>query len=122
MDEATPIPRVLSRVWNVISRVQSWMAGSFIFCEAEAFRELGGFSEDLFASEEIEFSKRLNRLATREGRPVAILHRHPLVTSGRRSHLSSPMEYLRLLIQTIRHRGANLRSQEACGLWYNGRR
>ena len=122
MDEATLIPRILSRVWNVISRLRRWVAGSFIFCEANAFRELGGFSEELFASEEIEFSKRLKRLAGREGRRLAILHRHPLVTSGRRSHLSSPMEYLQLLIQTIRHRGANLKSREACRLWYDGRR
>jgi glycosyltransferase involved in cell wall biosynthesis len=122
MDQTTLITRVLSRVWNLISRARRWFAGSFSFCETQAFRQLGGFSEELFASEEIEFSRRLNRLAGERGRRVVILHRHPLVTSGRRSHLSTPMEYLRLLIQTIRHRGANLKSREACSLWYNGRR
>lgn len=122
MDQATPIPWVLSRVWNGVSRVLRWVAGSFIFCEAKAFRALGGFSEELFASEEIDFSRRLKRLAAEGGRRVIILHRHPLMTSGRRSYLSTPTEYLQLLIQTIRHRGANLKSREACDLWYNGRR
>ena len=46
-------------LWNGISRVTKWAAGSFIFCQAAAFRKIGGFSTELFASEEIDLSKRL---------------------------------------------------------------
>jgi glycosyltransferase involved in cell wall biosynthesis len=74
-------------LWNLTSRINRWAAGSFIFCEAEAFREVRGFSEDLYASEEIDLFRRLKRLAKQRGRRIVILHRHPLHTSGRKAHL-----------------------------------
>ena len=43
----------LTALWNLISCVRKWAAGSFIFCETAAFRELGGFSAELFASESL---------------------------------------------------------------------
>ena len=44
---ANPNPGVALAVamWNALSRITRWAAGSFIFCEAAAFREAGGFSE-----------------------------------------------------------------------------
>ena len=69
-------------VWSWLSRWRRWMAGSFIFCETRAFRHLGGFSQELFVAEEIDFSKRLNETAKRRGLQVIILHRHPLKTLG----------------------------------------
>lgn len=47
------------RAWNAISRISRWGAGAFIYCDAAAFRELGGFNEDLYASEELDFFQRL---------------------------------------------------------------
>ena len=35
-----------------VSRAMRWAAGSFVFFRADAFRALGGFSTELFASEE----------------------------------------------------------------------
>jgi hypothetical protein len=99
-----------------------WAAGSFIFCETVAFRTLGGMSEDLYASEEVEFSRRLRQHARALGKKIVILTRHPLVTSARRITLNSRLEFGRLLWQTIWHRGANLRRRESCPMWYDGRR
>ena len=47
--------RLLLEVWTWLSVLFSWAAGSFILSRADAFRDIGGFSEDLYASEEIEF-------------------------------------------------------------------
>src|SRR6266576_5908342 len=74
-------------IWNAVSRINKWAAGSFIFCEAAAFRETGGFSEELYAGEEIDLFRRLKRLARREERAIVILHRHPLRTSDRNLRL-----------------------------------
>src|ERR1700720_224097 len=52
------VARLIGVVWNAISRVGHLLAGSFIFCEAATFREIGGFNQDLFAAEEIDLSKR----------------------------------------------------------------
>lgn len=112
----------ISRTWNLISRIKRWAAGSFVFCEARVFRDLGGFSQDLFAAEEIEFSERLKRRARQSGKKVAILHHHPLVTSARKVYLYSLKDHLRLFGRTLWRRGANLKDRESCTLWYDGRR
>jgi glycosyltransferase involved in cell wall biosynthesis len=113
---------VVGHVWNAISRTMRWVAGSFIFCESALFRELGGFSLELYAAEEIELSRRLKRAVRRRGQRVAILHRHPLVTSTRKAHLYAPSEMAGFLVRTLLQRGRTLRSPEACFSWYDGRR
>jgi len=109
-------------VWNWISRTFNWFAGSFIFCNAEAFRSVGGFSNELFVAEEIDLSKRLNRLAREKGKKVVILHRHPLLTSPRRLHFDSRGKQLRFLGKTILKVGRFSRDREHCHPWYDGRR
>ncbi len=104
-------------LWNAISRALRWAAGSFIFCEAAAFRAIGGFSAELFAAEEIDFSRRLKRL----GRFV-ILHRHPLRTSARKAHLYSKREFACFFLRTLAAGGRTLRRREDCFAWYDGRR
>lgn len=108
--------------WNLLSRLRRWAAGSFIFCEASAFREIGGFSTELFVSEEIDLSKRLQHLARRRGKRMTILTRHPLVTSVRKLHLYTVREHLQFLRRLIMQRGRPLKSREECGIWYDGRR
>ena len=110
------------QLWNCVSRLRSWMAGSFIFCEATAFRTLRGFSQELFASEEIEFSQRLKLLAKERRKKVVILHEHPLLTSARKIHLYTMREHIWFLTKTIFGWGSTLRRREACYTWYDGRR
>lgn len=116
------VARAWVGAWNRLSRTLKWAAGSFIFCEAAAFRELGGFSEDFYAGEEIEFSRRLKRLARRRGQRMVILHRHPLRTSERKARLYTLREHLAFMLKTLLLGGRNLRSRNACHLWYDGRR
>jgi len=116
-DEADRATHGAVAIWNAISRSMRWAAGSFVFCEARAFRALGGFSTDLYASEEVDFSRRLKRL----GR-LTILHRYPLRTSGRKVTLYSKAEYLKLLAKVVLSGGRSLRSRDDCFAWYDGRR
>jgi glycosyltransferase involved in cell wall biosynthesis len=116
------VARWICQSWNWLSRWQRWAAGSFIFCSAEAFRTIGGFSETLYASEEIDLSKRLKKLARQRGMRMEILHRHPLATSARKMDLYSPREHAGFLLKTILRGGRTLRSREACPIWYDGRR
>lgn len=108
--------------WNAISRVTRWAAGSFVFCEASAFREVGGFSLALYAAEEIDLSRRLKRLARRRGRTIVILHDHPLQTSARKKDLYTAREHLAFMARTIVRGGRTLRSADECYQWYDGRR
>ena len=108
--------------WNAISRVCHWFAGSFIFCNAEAFRAVGGFSGELFVAEEIDLSKKLKRLARREGKKVVILHRHPMLTSARKVELYSAGERFGFFFKAILTGNRISRNREDCDLWYDGRR
>jgi glycosyltransferase involved in cell wall biosynthesis len=117
-----PLSGHLLFIWNWISRARRWAAGSFIFCDAVVFREIGGFSNDLFVAEEIDLSKKLNRLARETGKEVVILHRHPLRTSARRLTFYSTPEKLRFFASTILRGGRISRNREYCNPWYDGRR
>jgi len=117
-----PVGGLIARLWNGISRAGRLLAGSFIFCEAGAFREVGGFSNELFASEEIDLSQRLKRLARERRKRLVILHRHPLLTSARKLHLYTPREHLRFLLRAAFSHRRILKSREECHTWYDGRR
>ena len=122
LDEPFFVAGLITKCWNLVSRTGRLLAGSFIFCETAAFRELGGFSDQLFAAEEIELSRRLKQLAARKGRTVVILHRHPLVTSARKMRLYTPREHLAFLGRAIFRQRRTLTSRQASYLWYDGRR
>ena len=113
---------IITKLWNCSSRMGRWVAGSFIFVETAAFRELGGFSLKLFAGEELEFSQRLKVLAKSSRRKIVILHRHPMTTSARKMHLYTPKEHLRFLFRMVLNRRRMLGSAEDAHLWYDGRR
>lgn len=109
-------------LWNWISRTLNWMAGSFIFCETAAFRKVGGFNNELFASEELDLSKRLKQLAVESGKRIVILDQHPLLTSARKVHLYTMREHVWFLARTIVTWGGTLNRRESCSTWYDGRR
>lgn len=122
MDERYWAGGFLTQLWNFISRWRRLLAGSFIFCETAAFRELGGFSQELYVGEELELSTRLKRLAADRGRTIMVLHRHPLVTSARKLRLYTAREHLFFLLRAVFRRRRTLRSPQASHLWYDGRR
>jgi glycosyltransferase involved in cell wall biosynthesis len=108
--------------WNALSRSMRWMAGSFIFCEREAFAAVGGFNLELFASEEIDLSKKLKKLAWEWGREVVILHGHPLLTSSRKIRLYTFREMLGMTLRAVFTPRKTLTSRARCNYWYDGRR
>jgi glycosyltransferase involved in cell wall biosynthesis len=110
------------RAWNALSRISRWGAGSFIFCERAVFSELGGFSKDLYASEELDFFQRLKPLARRRRRKILILHRNPMHTSDRKVRLYGWRELLGFLATFLLHPHRALRNPADCRAWYDGRR
>jgi glycosyltransferase involved in cell wall biosynthesis len=122
LDENYFVAGLITRLWNVASRWRRLLAGSFIFVEAAAFRQIGGFSHELFAAEELDLSQRLKKLARGTGRGIAILHRHPLKTSARKMKLYTPREHLRFITRTLFNHRRMITSSKEAHLWYDGRR
>lgn len=121
--QAVPLSIVLGcRVWNLISRLCGWAAGAFIFCRRDAFCAIGGFGLEFYVAEEIDFSRRIKRWGAARGLGFRILHRFPLLTSGRKGSLYSQGEIWVLLLRMLRHPRRFFRDPRLLGLWYDGRR
>jgi glycosyltransferase involved in cell wall biosynthesis len=99
----------LCDLWNGLSRFTKWAAGAFIFCE-------------LFASEEIDLSKRLKKLARANKKKMVILRRYPLLTSSRKLRLYSLSQMAALCGRFILRPRRSITHRDACGYWYDGRR
>jgi glycosyltransferase involved in cell wall biosynthesis len=122
MDEWRPLLAIAVNLWNVISLLNSWAAGAFVYCRADAFREVGGFSEQMYVSEEVDLSKRLKQLGRRRGLRMKIITEERMVTSSRKIHLYGVMGHLRFLKQLILAPRRTVQTREDCVLWYDGRR
>ena len=122
LDAFHPVMTFGSFFWNAISRCKKWVAGSFIFCEAKAFLEIGGFNTEFYVAEEINLSNRLKALAKQRKSKVKILSRHPLVTSARKAKLYSSRELLQFFVGSIFAPKQTMRDRSRCGIWYDGRR
>jgi glycosyltransferase involved in cell wall biosynthesis len=114
--------RLAVAIWNLTSRIMRWAAGSFVFCRADAFRDIGGFSNDLFAAEEIQFSMDLKRWAGRHGLKVAVLGKCRHVSSGRKMRLYSRQEVLRHLLRSGLRTQTTIRDPKRLEFFYDGRR
>ena len=105
-------------IWLVSAnmRAMRWAAGCYVFCTRAAFDATGGFDEQLFATEEIAFSRALKRLG-----PVVIL-REAVVTSGRKMRTHSLREFLPVWGGVFPRGTSALRQRERLPLWYGKRR
>lgn len=121
-DNPHVVVRAVVRTWNIMSRLNRWAAGSFIFCETAVFRELGGFNLEFFAGEEIDLFRRLKRVARRRGRTITILRKHPLVTSDRKMRLYTGREIATFMLRTAMTPRRMLTNPRECYSWYDGRR
>ena len=101
---------------GAIMRKNNWIAGCYVFCTRAAFAAAGGFDEQLFASEEIAFSKALHRI----GRVVLLPE--TVLTSGRKARTHSSRDLLWLLLAFAVRGHAILRSRRDLALWYGERR
>lgn len=122
MDSQDLRARMGASIWNVLSRIGKWIAGSFLFVQAGVFRELGGFDCQYYAGEELDFVKRLRPLVHRMGKKIVILGSAPLLTSARKLDLYSPREIWALLMKAMIRPTLTLTDKKACQLWYDGRR
>lgn len=122
MDDIPLLARLSIWLWTCLSRLFGWAAGSFFVCRADIFREVGGFSEDLYVTEEIDLSRRIKPAARRRRLKFAVLRDHPLQTSNRKMHLYSNAELLGQFLRLARRPRGAARDRDSLDVWYDGRR
>lgn len=110
------IGRFMCRHWNWLSRTFKLAAGAFIFCSAEAFRGVGGFSEAYYVSEEIWFSKRLSKWGKNRGMKFIIISDRSIKTSARKMEWYGQwrvlLQFLLFLVP------GTINSRRMAGQWY----
>ena len=65
-------------------RFLNFCGGVFLPCEKAAFEAVDGFSLGLYAYEELDFVRKLKRYGKKQGKKFTILHKNPVITSGRK--------------------------------------
>ena len=93
-----------------------WIAGGFFFVRHDAFKKVGGWDEQYFASEEIHLSNALKKVGK-----IKIL-REPVITSARKFRMKKAGDHIALLKRAVRTGFKGFRSREGLDMWYDGSR
>lgn len=122
MDESRLELNIALALWTALSCLFKWAAGAFIFCRADLFREVGGFSHEVYASEELDLSNKLKRLGKQRGLRFQIIREQKLVTSARKLKLYGRRTHFIFFFKAILCHRQIVTNREKCILWYDGRR
>lgn len=109
-----PVPmwgHMIHRVAAFGGRIAKLVGGCFLFCTRDVFFDVGGFSEQLYAGEDIAFVGQLKKA----GRFV--VPRPTVLTSARKLEVASPWQVISLLIK-IAVRGYRYESPWVMDLLY----
>ena len=109
-------------LWTGASVLFRWAAGALIVCRRDAFQEVGGFDQDLYALDEIRLSKQLKQWGRRLGLQFTILTGHPLETSSRKVLLYSGGEIAAQIFRIFVLPKKTLQDKKHLSVWYDGRR
>lgn len=96
--EVSPMAGRLMALWNKLSLRFRLAAGCFVFCLREGFDSSGGFSEKVYASEEIWFSRRLADWGRQRNMVFEIITRPGIVTSMRKTQWYTGWDMLGMLL------------------------
>ena len=115
LDGPTPLwARIILFFAVPAARLIRWACGCFLFCTREAYRATGGFSESMYAGEDLAFVQALKKV----GR-FAVL-KPKVISSGRKLNVVGPWHVLGLML-TIAIRGPRYESKWVLDILY-GRR
>ncbi len=106
--------RIILSFAVALARLIRLVGGCFLFCTREAYAATGGFSEALYAGEDIAFVQALKKV----GRFV--VPKPAVMSSGRKLDVVGPWEVMTLLL-TIALRGPRYESKKVLDILY-GRR
>ena len=107
----------LTRLWTAISVVFNLAAGSYIFCYREAWADVGGFDEAIYAGEEIFFSQSLKQWARKRRLKFKILTGSPVITSARKMEWYDTWQLLGCVLRMLIP--GSMKRRESCDLWYS---
>jgi len=112
-----PETGIAKRLFMSVVRLGQWQhfaAGCFMFCRADAFTDIGGFSERVFATEEFWFALKLKKWGRMKQMSFEFLEDVSVVTSSRK--FDDPYSLLKMLMVVLVPFSIFFRSM--CRFWY----
>ena len=112
-----PIPfwaRLFHRLGVTVGRLVGITGGCFVFCTREAYNATGGFSESLYAGEDVAFMQALKKVG------CFVVAKPTVVTSARKLGVVGFWEVLALLL-TFAIRGAHYETEKTLDFIYGQR-
>jgi len=103
--------------WNYVSVKRSLAAGSYIYVLKECYDAVGGFSENVYASEEIWFSKKCIKWGRKNNKKFKIIDDIKIITSGRKTEMFSTFHLYAAMIFFMLFPFA-VRFKSLCFIWY----
>jgi glycosyltransferase involved in cell wall biosynthesis len=110
------------QLWTVLSITFRWASGALVVCRTDAFRDVGGFNQELFAADEIDLSQLLKKWGRKHGLKFTILTRYPLITSPRKVQLYTGREIAMQFFSVLFSPRKVLQNKKKLPIWYDGRR
>ncbi|MGB8353018.1 MAG: glycosyltransferase [Chthoniobacteraceae bacterium] len=109
-------PTIMTGLWNSISGFVNLAAGSYLFCYREAWADIGGFDEEVYAGEEIFFSQKLKAWGKERGLKFKILTGEPVITSARKMDWYGQRQLFYHVLKMMWP--GSIKKRESCELWY----
>lgn len=109
--------KFLIRLWNFVSRFRKLAAGLYLFCLADAWRDVGGFDENVYIAEELIFSKHLKKWGKKRKMEFRIMN-IPIQTSWRKFQW---FDY-KTLVSSLALGWFFKKNKAKCHVWYERRK
>ncbi len=110
------------KLWTGTSVLFGWAAGALVVSRSDAFRDVGGFDQELYAADEIGLSQKLRKWGQQRGLQFIILTKYPLESSPRKVQLYSAGEITGQILRVMLHPRRSLQDKKQLPVWYDGRR
>ncbi len=106
---------MIIKFWVWVSIRYQLAAGSFVYCLREAFEDVGGFSQSLYAGEEIRLSWALKKWGRQHHKKFQIITDFPVLTSARK--LDHPGRVIAATLICVLF-PFSIYFKKLCGYWY----
>lgn len=117
IEHPSRMANVAVALWTVIGKVGKLAAGCFVYCRKDAFEAVGGFSEQVYASEEVWLSLALKKWGRANQQTFLILD-DAATTSARKIEWFSGCDIVKQMLVLLIFPLA-VRSKRFCSTWYN---
>jgi glycosyltransferase involved in cell wall biosynthesis len=117
-DDAPLLIKMFTKLWNSHAGIRKWVAGCYIFCRKDAFDDIGGFREDVYAAEEIYFAKSMARWGRKKQLDFGYISTEFIQTSPRKIDEHSVVKLLAIMLM-LGMFPCLQKSKRMCKIWYN---